>query len=232
MALTWRRPLGSTPMGRSAGRSSSAAGRSVPGGDHRWRVTGGGQPHLLAGGLHDRAQDGGHHIRLELTHMPVETVQQLGGIGRVEGVGAQRVPQPPHLHRGGQPPAGDVADHDAQRPGRQREHVVPVPADLPAAAGTYRAANSKPATVGSCGGQQAALQRVRRGPLDLGGAGMHGQRDPVGHELEQIGVVGGETRGRSVPTCRTPSTAPPTNSGTPSSEWIPLSRRIGLSTLV
>jgi hypothetical protein len=51
-------------------------------------MTGGGQPHLLPGGLHDGAQDRGHHIGLELTHMAVETTQQLGGIGGVEGVGA------------------------------------------------------------------------------------------------------------------------------------------------
>ena len=36
----------------------------------------------------------------------------------------------------------------------------------------------------------------------------------------------------SVPTCSTPSTVPPATSGTPSSEAIPFSRRIGLSTLL
>ena len=36
----------------------------------------------------------------------------------------------------------------------------------------------------------------------------------------------------SVPTCSTPSTVPPATSGTPSSDEIPFSRRIGLSTLL
>jgi hypothetical protein len=105
------------------------------------------------------------------------------------------VPQPPHLHRGGQPPADDVADHDAQSSGREREHVVPVPADLPLVAGHVPRGELEPGDLRQCGGQQAALQRARRGPLDLGGAGMHGQRDPVGHQLEQVGVGGGEIAG-------------------------------------
>ena len=39
-------------------------------------------------------------------------------------------------------------------------------------------------------------------------------------------------RRASVPTCSTPSTVPPATSGTPSSDEIPFSRRIGLSTLL
>jgi transposase len=39
-------------------------------------------------------------------------------------------------------------------------------------------------------------------------------------------------RRRRVPTCRTPSTLPPATNGTPSSDTMPFSRRIGLSTLL
>jgi hypothetical protein len=55
-------------------------------------VPGGGQAHVLAGGVHDRAQDGGHDVGFEVAHLPVEAIQHLGGVVGVEGVGAQHVP--------------------------------------------------------------------------------------------------------------------------------------------
>ena len=114
--LVCRRPLVVDPDGKVGGQVEDRGGQAGARGDHRWRVPGGRQAHLLPGRVHDRAQDRRHDVGLELAHLPVEAVQQLGGVGGVEGVGAQRVPQPPHLDRGGQPAADDVADHDAHAP--------------------------------------------------------------------------------------------------------------------
>ena len=64
--------------------------------------------------------------------------------------------------------------------------------------------------------------RVQAGVLDR-------DRGAVGGELEQVVLLVGEVpAASSVPTCSTPITRPSTSSGTPSSERMPFSRRIGL----
>ena len=198
IVLVCRRPLVATPMGRSAGRSRIAAGRSAPA-----EITGGGCPaerqaHLLPGRVDHRTQDGGHDVGLELVHLAVEAVQQLGGVGGVQGVRAQRVPQPPHLDRGGQSAADDVADHDAdgaRRRARTRRtsRRPPGPAARDVAGGELEP-RDRPAARRAAGCAAAPWPRPARprrcGPARPGRSG----RPPVGAGR----VVAGErARGES-----------------------------------
>jgi hypothetical protein len=83
----------------------------------------------------DGTKDGGHDRGLEVSDLPVQPAEQLGGILGVERVRAQRAAQPPHRHGCRQPAAHHVADHYAQRARRQAEHVVPVTPDPAVPAG-------------------------------------------------------------------------------------------------
>ena len=110
-------------------------------------------------------------------------------------VGPQRAAYPAHDHRGGQAGPGHIADHHAQLPGGQGEHVVPVPAD-PAAARNVTGGQLCPWHGGQRGRHQAALQRGGRQPIGLGGHRLNGHGGPVRGQLQELGVVTGELAGR------------------------------------
>ena len=106
----------------------------------------------------------------------------------------------------------------------QSPPTLPVPV-------TYRAARSVPGTSGSVAGMQAAVQRHRGQRVVLRHEGVQGERRPVGGQLQQFRVLRVNERPLSEPTCRTPMTLPPANSGTPSSDLMPRSNSSGLRTV-
>jgi hypothetical protein len=92
--------------------------------------------------------------------------------------------------------AGHVADHHAEPPGGQPEHVVPVATDAEGVPGNVPCRHLHPGHRRQRGRQQAPLQRECGGLVQPGGADLTGQARPVGDELHQPYVVVGEPAGR------------------------------------
>ena len=149
-------------------------------------------------GAEHRVQHGGHRLRLEMPHLVVKAVQDLGRVGGLQGVGAQRAAHPAHDHRCFQPGAGHVANHGAHLTRRENEHVVPVAADV-AAAGNVTRRHLQPADRGEGGGQQAVLQRRGGGPVHLGVQGLNRQCGTIRRQLQQVRVIAGEGAGTECP---------------------------------
>ena len=163
----------------------------------------------------------------------VEELESTARTVAFERVGVQRRPQLPHQRRGTEAVTDHVADyHTDQAPG-QLDHVIPVAADL-VASRLVAGGDPRPGDVGDPPGEQAALEHhgdpvlalqrlVQARALDPGGC-------PRGRDLEDRQVTLTKCARLQEPTCSTPISPPSTTSGTPSSERIPFSRRIGLST--
>jgi hypothetical protein len=104
---------------------------------------------------------------------------------------AQGAAHPAHDHRAREPGPGHVTGHHAQLTPGQREHVIPVTADLPVPrhipGGGLHAGDQRQGR-----GQQAALQGGRGGTVLAGPQRLHGQGRAVGGELKQRGIIGRE----------------------------------------
>ena len=118
----------------------------------------------------------------------------------------------------------------APRP--EHEHVVPVAAHLALAARDVAGGELEFRDLRQRGGQEAALQHRGGGPLDLGGASLHGQGDPVGHQLEESRVVGGERARGEGADVQNAEHGAADEQRHPSRDRMPFSRRSGLSTFV
>jgi hypothetical protein len=162
--------------------------------DDRREVPGQAHVHLVQAGLDDRVQHGGHCLGLEVLDLAVEPVQDLSRVPGLQRVRAQRTAHPAHDDRGRQARPGHVADHHAQFPRRQSEHVVPVPAD-PAAARDEPGGHLGPGHGGQRGRDQTALQRGRREAIGPGRHGLHRGRGPVRGKLQELDVRAGEPAG-------------------------------------
>jgi hypothetical protein len=173
---------------RRVGLDGEHPGR-VPGrgGEHRREVAGGGEHELAGSRVIPAVQHGGHRVGLEVLDLVVQHAQRLRGIGRLQDVGAQGGAHASHDDRGGQPGAGHVADDDAEFPVGQREHVVPVAADV-AGPGDVAGRQARAGHVGQRVRQQAAVQRHRGQGVVLRHQGVQGAGGPVGGELEQLDV--------------------------------------------
>ena len=102
----------------------------------------------------------------EVIDEPVQLADDLGRLQAVDGVGAQRRAQLAHRRRGLDPAPDDVADDHPDAPVRERDHVVPVPADLRPARSRQVAHRELDAVdPGQVGRQHAALQRGRGAAL-------------------------------------------------------------------
>jgi hypothetical protein len=138
----------------------------------------------------DAGDDGrGHLPRLEVLQLAIDQVEHGTGVALVGvPVGPQRAAQPTHDDRGAQALADHVTDGDDHPPGRQDEHVVPVAPNGP---GTGDVAHGRlePGHVGELVGQKAPLHHQRRVPVGLGQRRLGGERDPIGHHLEQVGIL-------------------------------------------
>ncbi len=105
-------------------------------------------------------------------------MEEVGGTGQhrvrpvpLGGVGAQRDAQLAHQPGGAYVVPLDVTDDQGEAPSGQRDHVVPVAADLEAAAGGDVAGGDAHAgDLRAEHGQHAALEPVGQLPLGLGGA--------------------------------------------------------------
>ena len=123
-----------TPSGGDTGPSSTSAPpvaphderRRVPGADDRGRAR---RP--------DRRRRTGswRTARRESSRRALEGVQQRGRLGAHVGERARRAPEAAHRRRRVEAAPDDVAHDHADAPVAQREHVVPVAADLEAAGG-------------------------------------------------------------------------------------------------
>ena len=155
----------------------------------RWQMPGTGDAHLVQGGSEHRVQHGGHRLRLEMPHLVVTVVQDLGRVGGLQGVGAQRAAHPSHDHRCFQPGASHVSNHRAHLTRREDEHVVPVAADV-AAAGDVTAPPSPAPRPRGGRKQQAVLQRRGGGPVQLDVQGLNRQCGTIRRQLQQVTVIG------------------------------------------
>jgi hypothetical protein len=135
--------------------------------------------------------DRGHGFRLEVLHLAVQPGQDLGWVGCFHCVRAQGAAHAAHDDRGLQTGTGDVAHHQAELAGGQREHVVPVAAD-PAVSGDVTGSDLRTGHRGQLRGKQALLERRRRGMVVAQSERLHDQGRTLGGQLEQLGVVAGE----------------------------------------
>ena len=121
----------------------------------------------------------------------VQLGQHVSRAGELQRVRAQGAADAAHDDRGGKPGACDITHHQAQPSRGQDEHVIPVAADM---TGPWHV----PGGDFHCGqGRQrrrheAALQGERGGMVVACPQRLHGNRRPVGGQLEQGGIVGGE----------------------------------------
>ena len=137
-------------------------------------------------------EHGRHDARLEMLDLPVELGQHIRRITGFQRIRPQRAAEPAHHHRRRQVVPDNVADHDAQPAGRQREHVVPVARHARATARHITRGEIQERHGRQARRQQAALQLGRgraRGPRTLC---LHGERDPIPGHLQQLDVVFGE----------------------------------------
>ena len=122
----------------------------------------------------------------------VAAVEHRVGAAPLPGVGAQHAAQ--LTHGGGRPQVvpDDVADGDPDRAVGQRQHVVPVAADLGAVdADEVARRQLQPVDLGE-GGQQAVLQRDHRGVLALVEPGVvDGQARPAREVGGEVHVARG-----------------------------------------
>ena len=80
-------------------------------------------------------------------------------------------------------------------------------------------------------GHQAALQGERGGTILPRPQRLHGHRRPVGSQLQQRGVIVGETPVPQRADMQHPQHHPCTSSGTPTSDRMPFASNSGLSTV-
>ena len=126
------------------------------------------QPALV--GVDDPVEQGRHRPARDLAGEAVHPLEHQRRAQPLERVGAQRVLQPRHPRGGVEAVADDVADRDPGVAVAQRDHVVPVAADLGVgAAGDVAGRDPEAGQLRQALGQQAALQRLgdRGDVLDL-----------------------------------------------------------------
>ena len=117
--------------------------------------------------------------------------QHVSRAGELQRVRAQGAADAAHDDRGGKPGTRDVTHHQAQLSRGQGEHVIPVAADMTGPrhvpGGDLHRGQGRQRR-----GHQAALQGERGGMVLACPQRLHGHRRPVGGQLEQRGIVGGE----------------------------------------
>ena len=142
-------------------------------------MAGGRQPQPALVGVDDAVEQGRHRPAGDLAGEAVHPLEHQRRAQALERVGAQRVLQPRHPRRRVEAVADDVADRDPGVAVAQRDHVVPVAADLGVgAAGDVAGGDPEAGQLGQPLGQQAALQRLgdRGDVLDLLGRARAGPR--------------------------------------------------------
>ena len=97
--------------------------------------------------------------------------------------------------------------------------------------GTYRAAASTPLAAGSAEGTRLRCRAIAAAWSSRDCSDCTAVAARSAASSSSAASSGVKTRLCTVPTCSTPSTVPWTSSGTPASDWMPFSYRIGLSTL-
>ena len=124
------------------------------------------------------------------------------------------------------PTTSPTASPDA--PAREREDVVPVAAEAAARRGQVARVGLEPERLAELAREQPPLQHLGDVPLLVQAGALDRARRALAGELQQGALVLVELRGVRLPTWSTPIASPPASSGTPSSDSIPFSRRIGL----
>ena len=173
---------------RDAARRLDEAGASLGADDQRWQMSRVDEVDRQVG------RDDGVDQRREALEVRAvdESVEPVGDLGRrhaLERVGAQAVPQLGHQRGGFEAVAGHVAQDDAHAAVAERDHVVPVAADVGSRRDVADGRAHRP-QVGHLSGQQRALEGFRDAALAFVDARvLDRNRAPLGRELEQRDLV-------------------------------------------
>ena len=142
--------------------------------------------------VQDRVERRGHGQRAEVPHQGVDPVEDGGrgmAVGRVGAHGGAQLG-----HDGGclDPVPDHVADGHGDAAAREREDVVPVPAEAAARGGEIAGGGLEAGDVGEPGGQEPALHRLGHPPLLVEACLFDGEGGAVAGELEEVAFVVGE----------------------------------------
>ena len=201
--------------------------------DERWRVAGRDVPER-AQVLREQADQERHQLALAEVTMeligPGEDVQRRAAHQRVR---AEGVPHLPHQRRRRQTVTRHVADHEDDVAPGQDERVEPVAAHTDGGGGRQvPRRHAQPRQEREDLREERPLERFDHDAGTVREAGVERERDPVGDELEELGLVGREAPRDFVPTCITPTTSPSAINGTPRRDLIPFWNRIGFRTVL
>ena len=159
----------------------------------RRQVAGVDPAHGAVGRVQDHVEERRHLAVAELRpDEPVELVHDPRRVVALERVCAQGAAQLADHRRGGQPLAGHVAHHEPHAAPGNRDHVVPVAADLGLGRGGQVAGrHGQPRKLGQALRQQAALKGLRDAVLALVHARVvEAERHAVGGQAQHADVLG------------------------------------------